>query len=346
MYKSYEEIFKQDESLGKTLKYVLSKKSEITNFLEKEDYDEIIFVACGSSYWLSLSAVETYFEKFGIRCSAVTSGDIVMNPKQYIGRYGKPLIITPSRSGNTTETLRALSFLKQQYNNARILGIVEYENASLANHADLLLSLPWANEQSVCQTRSFSNLYLTCILVAAIFGNDHAMISHIEAYITEFPDLSKSIEELVKDISNDRVLQNLITLGNGRLYGLSCEGAYITIEMAQAPAHFFYTLEFRHGPIVLINETYLVVLYSNGSQNDLEEKLIKDIQAKGAKVLVISSNNGLESADFLALTNKNYPPEVVGLFASFVTQALAYQKALRLQVNPDQPKDLVPWIAI
>ncbi|MBA4167480.1 MAG: SIS domain-containing protein [Chitinophagaceae bacterium] len=345
MYKSHKEIFRQDISLEETLRYVLSMEKEINDFFIRNEFDEIVFVACGSSYWLSLSAVETFSETIGIRCSAITSGDVVMNPDQYVNRYGKPLIIAPSRSGNTTETIKAIDFLKERYS-CPVLAIVEYEDTKLGIRADLLLNIPWAKEISICQTRSFSNLYLVCILIPAILKNNQAFLSEIRQYINLFENLSGEAEKYIKNIFDKNDFEGLITLGNGKLFGLICEGAYITVEMAQAPAHFYYTLEFRHGPIVLLDETYLVVLCSMGNQDELEINLIKDIQAKGARVLCIADSDNIIQADFSLTIGKKVPQEITGLYISFVTQAIAYYKALALEVNPDVPRDLVQWIQI
>lgn len=345
MYNAYSEIFEQGDSLKKSFDYFVSKKQELKSFFESNTYDEILFVACGSSYWLSLSAAETFFDKFNIRCTAVTSGDVVMNPHSFKGRYKNPLIITPSRSGNTTETIQTIQFFKSEYN-CKVLAIVEYENAKLRTHADFTLDIPWANEISVCQTRSFSNLYLSCVLIAALVKDDAVLLNDLADYIQSFKAISQQTEKVVHAFMNDSTLKNLITLGNGKLFGVMCEGAYITVEMAQAPAHFFYTLEFRHGPIVLLDERYLVVMFSSGNQQVLEEKMIADIQAKGSKVLVIAAENLLATANGLLTLNKKCSTEVVGLYGSFVTQAMAYHKALALKVNPDSPKDLVPWIQI
>ncbi|MBA2561907.1 MAG: SIS domain-containing protein [Chitinophagaceae bacterium] len=240
----------------------------------------------------------------------------------------------------------AIDIFKQQ-SECCVLGIVEYDDAKLSEYADLLLSIPWANETSICQTQSFSNLYLVCILTAALLKDDKCLLSDISDYISSFNSLSKHTENFIKDFFADHAyLTGLITLGNGKLFGVMCEGAYITVEMAQSPAHFFYTLEFRHGPIVLLDETYLVVLCSHSYQNELEENLIADIQKKGAKVLVIASENNLKNVNFILTPGKKYATEVLGLYASFVLQAIAYQKAIIMEVNPDKPKDLVAWIAI
>jgi fructoselysine-6-P-deglycase FrlB-like protein len=347
MYLSYDEIFNQDDSLKQTFSYVLSMTEEIRDFFSRYDYDEIVFVACGSSYWLSLSAAETFTEKLKIRCQAVTSGEIVMNPELHKDRYSKPLVIAPTRSGSTSETLAALEFMRTN-NTCRVLAVTAYPGPPVAGYADLLLNISWANETSICQTRSFSNLYLVCVMMAAIVSGDQALLTDISEYLTGFSFLRMQTEDLVKNLIPGRTeIRRLIILGHGKLFGLVCEGAYISIEMAQFAAHSFYTLEFRHGPIVLLDEYSLVVVFSDGRiDKKFEAGMIADIQANNSKVLVVSPEDSFPDADYRLTIGRPCSTEVTGLFGSLVTQALAYYKALDRKVNPDNPKDLVPWIKI
>lgn len=350
LFFSHDEIVNQGYSLRQTLTYVQQRASELTAFFDQKDYDEILFLACGSSYWLSLSAQETVAENLHIRVSSVTSGDMLMNPGQYQRRYSRPLVICPSRSGSTSETLSAVAWLKAHYG-CRVLALTEYGDSPLEAVADLTLHLPWANETSVCQTRSFSNLYLALVATAAYLSDNQVLIDDLNRYLDQIDSLSQRAEAFVQALLADQPnLTNLVTLGNGKLYGLACEGAYITVEMAQAPAHFFYTLEFRHGPIVMLNGSYLMVMFSNGDQNALENDLVTDMQINGASVLVVAPENnhhdGPNAANWVLSPPAGSGPEVVGLYGSLVTQLLAHYKALQAGVNPDQPKDLVPWIKI
>jgi fructoselysine-6-P-deglycase FrlB-like protein len=347
MYYSHNEIFNQGDSLKKTLDYILSMADEIRDFFGKDDYDEIVFIACGSSNWLSLSAAETFSEKLKIRCQAVTGGEIVMHPELYQDRYSKPLIIAPTRSGSTSETLTALDFLKKHYG-CRVLAITAYPDPPVAKHTDLLLNISWSNETSICQTRSFCNLYLASILMAALVSGDNALESDLAAYISTFPVLSRQTGDLMNTLFTSVASPgNLIVLGQGKLYGLACEGAYISIEMAQAPSWSFRTLEFRHGPIVLLDETFLVVVLSDGpSDNKFESGIIADIKANKSKVLVVSPQESFPEADYQLTFGRSCNTEVTGLAGSLVTQAIAYYRALQRKVDPDNPKDLVPWIKI
>jgi fructoselysine-6-P-deglycase FrlB-like protein len=117
--------------------------------------------------------------------------------------------------------------------------------------------------------------------------------------------------------------------------------------MAQFAAHSFYTLEFRHGPVVLLDEYSLVVIYSDGRiDKKFEDGIIADIQANNSKVLVVSPEDSFHNADYRLTIDRRCSTEVTGLYGSLVTQAIAYYKAIDLNVNPDNPKDLVPWIKI
>lgn len=346
MYQSYQEIFGQYQSLTETFKYILERKNTIKEFFAHNQPEEVVFVACGSSYWLSKSAAMTFENKTGIKSYAVTSGNVIMNKDYFQKAYKGPLVIAPSRSGNTTETLYAVEFIKETCN-AKVLSISENEDALIRNSSELFLCIPWANEISICQTRSFSNLYLSVILIAALVGNDQALIRDLEKYLVKLeslgPDVENKIKKIVDTFSN---WENLVVLGNGELYGVAIEGAYICIEMAQQKANYYQTLELRHGPIIMLDDSYLTVIFSNGKEKKLEEDVIRDCQNKGAKCLVISPLDNFETADYSFNLGWDAFPEVLALYGSFVMQGLAYYKAVNKGINPDMPAGLVSWIKI
>ena len=116
--------------------------------------------------------------------------------------------------------------------------------------------------------------------------------------------------------------------------------------MAQFPSHYYGTLELRHGPVVLIDKSYLTVLFCNGKPNPYEIQLISEIQQAGGKTAVIAGENSDSGADYSFIFGKDTMQEVSALFGVFVLQAMAYHKAVQLGLNPDKPKDLVQWIRI
>lgn len=347
MFHSYEEIYRQGDALGKTLDAVCASAEEIRAFICDDQYDSIVFLACGSSYWSSLSACVTMQEQTKKPCYAIKSGDVVLNERDYNARPWHPIVIAPSRSGATSETLRAIALFQKKYG-SKVFSLTEYPSSSLKSVSALNIELPWANEISVCQTRSFSCLYLAMIATAAIAGGDDALLADLSRYIDTFSDLSRSAEALVERLAQELPdWRGLVALGHGRQYGVVIEGAYINIEMAQLPAHYFGTLEWRHGPIVLANGSYLVCLTSGGdTARALEEAMAEETRAAGAKVLVIGAAQDFRSADYSASLGWDARPETAALYSVLLMQGIAYRQALLRGLDPDHPGDLQCWIKI
>jgi fructoselysine-6-P-deglycase FrlB-like protein len=346
MYEAYREIYEQGESLGRSLKHIRAYEHELKAFFSAKDHDEILFIACGSSYWLSLSAAATFEDLTGVRCTALKSGDVVLGPEPYLKAHPKALIIAPSRSGTTDETLRAIRIFKEAHGN-RVLAFAEYPDSPIAGEADLVIEIPWANEIGILQTRSFANLYLLCVALAALIGDDGALLKELEVYIASFPGHARRAEAFAESIVKDfPACSSLVCLGHGRQYGVVIEAAYISVEMNRFPAFYYGTLEFRHGPIVICDPSFLVAIFSWGAGRDHEEKMASEIRGRGAKVLAISDMGDFQNADFRLGMGQGHRPEVLALFGIMVMQGFAYHMTLRDGGNPDKPKDLVPWISL
>ena len=70
-------------TLRKTFNYIKSRESDLLSMINTIKYEEVVFIACGSSYWLSASASMTFQERTGIKSYTVTSGEVVMNLDYY-----------------------------------------------------------------------------------------------------------------------------------------------------------------------------------------------------------------------------------------------------------------------
>lgn len=342
-YLSHGEIHKQYISLGQTLGYVLDNKSRIVDFFSRgSNSGDIVFVACGSSYWMSLSAHKTMKLKTGRRSYAVKASEVVLCPEEFRGAYDDPVFICPSRSGRTQELLDAVEILKSMYPGSRVLSIVEYADNKLASNSDLSLNIGWANEDSVCQTRSFSNLYTACATMAALIGDDRAFIENLRKYLQNAPSLYLKHEAPICEIADAAKIKSIVALGSGLQYGIAVEGAYIVIEMSQFDANYFQLLEYRHGPIVTATPGTAVFICS-GMHSGHERKIAGEIRAAGAKVYAVATSD-VDWADHAFSLDGDYEKEIIALHFIFVMQSFAYHFAVSHGRNPDNPGNLVPYI--
>lgn len=343
-YHCYDEIHKQYVELKKTLNYIEDNRTQIKKFFE-ENQGDIVFIACGSSYWMSLSAKSTMKLKSKRNTFAVKAGDIVLNEDEYIGMFRNPVFICPSRSGSTGEVLQAIDILKKQYPGAKIFSLIEYENSELEKVSDMCLLLQWANEVAVCQTRSFSSLYLSCILIADIVAGETVLFEQAEKYIEAAPSLYERDEPILKEIIEKNDIKTLVSLGSGVQYGVCIEGAYIVIEVAEFASNYFQLFEYRHGPIVLTDQNTAVFIVSSKKSREYEDKIIHEIKKYTDMVYVVSDKASPHAQHTFTL-EQDFSDEIVALHFIFCMQSVSYRVAVKHGKNPDEPGDLVPFIQL
>src|SRR5271157_2486713 len=152
---------------------------------------EWIFVGCGTSYYLAQAAASS-FNYLKLPARAVPASDLLMYPALtlHAGRDYVPLVI--SRSGRTSEAVRAAQMLEKD-RNLRTIAITCADGQPLESECSVTLKLLDADEQSTVMTRSFTSMLLGLQYLAAIIsGND--------AFRRALIELPRQVEPLLKDI--------------------------------------------------------------------------------------------------------------------------------------------------
>jgi len=172
-------------------------------------------------------------------------------------------LIAISRSGTTTEIIDALSTIPR---GRPVLGIVGEAGSPVGERITKELDLPFADEQSVVQTR-FATTVLALLLGA--YGWDvEASAQRAERYLTEtLPDWAGDIKQFV-------------FLGRGVGSAIAQEAALKFREILATWSEAYATMEYRHGPISAINERSLVWIL-----DDQEPSIDDQIRATGARLI-------------------------------------------------------------
>src|SRR5208282_1877315 len=126
---------------------------------------EWIFVGCGTSYYLAQAAA-TSFNYLKLPARAVPASDLLLYPALILNadRHYIPVVI--SRSGRTSEAVRAAQMLEKDYN-LRTIAITCAEGQPLEAACSVTLKLLDADEQSTVMTRSFTSMLLGLQYLAA-----------------------------------------------------------------------------------------------------------------------------------------------------------------------------------
>ena len=331
-YCTYDEIKSQTQAWAEALRL-----SSCLSLPKAEDYDQVIFTGCGSTYYLSLAAAALYQQLTGRPARGVAGSELWLNPRTVLTR-GRTLLIAVSRSGTTTETLQAVSAFKSNYE-GEVLAIGNYDEA-LSRLADLSLIIESGQEESVAQTRSFASMYVAAVaLCARMAGQDHLLSA-----MKELPDAGQRLiaryEALAQEVGENLGLDRFYFLGSGIRYGLACELNLKMKEMTLTHSEPFPFLEFRHGPMSMVNRSALVVGLLSDANGKQEAKVLRDMEALDAQVL------SLGESDAMLKLMSNVPESVRGVLYLPVLQLAAFYRSLAKGLNPDRPNNLTAVVKL
>jgi fructoselysine-6-P-deglycase FrlB-like protein len=223
--------------------------------LPRRDH-HIAVIGCGTSYYIA-QAVATARESGGLGQSDAFVASEMPTTRHH------DLVVAISRSGTTTEVVRALELLPTEMPSLAISAVA---GTPVVDAAAAAILLPFADEASIVQTR-FATSVLA--LMRAYFGDD------LRRPIAEAQDaLSRPLPLDPSDF------EQFVFLGHGWAVGLASEAALKFREAAGAWAEAYPAMEYRHGPISVAGPSTLVWCLG-----PVEDALVSDIEATSATVV-------------------------------------------------------------
>ncbi len=303
---------------------------------------EWLFVACGSSLYLATAAASSWTLITGLRARAIPASEILLFPN---AAFLDPLhtqTVLISRSGSTSETVRAAALLSRDYK-ISTLAVACTSPSELVNACDLSISLPAANEESMVMTRSFTSLLLTMQLFAARRANNVELPAKLEAMAAHFAPQIHPLSERMKTFVDEHDFADYVFFGQGPFYGIASEGALKLTEMSCSYSQVFHTLEFRHGPKTIVApETCLTFLLSESGM-DAESEMLAEMKELGATIIAVCNraNNAIRSSSDLVFELGADLPELATLAPFLVpAQLLGFHTSAKKRLNPDSPRNL------
>ena len=300
-----------------------------------------IFVGCGTSYYLAQTAASS-FNHLKLPARAIPASDLLMYPALTLhpGRDYIPVVI--SRSGRTSEAIRAAQMLERDYN-LRTIVITCADGQPLEPSCSATLKLLDADEQSTVMTRSFTSMLLGLqYLGATVSGND--------AFRRALTALPQQVEPLLNDVPQrlrlfveSRSFSDFVFLAQGPLFGIASECMLKVTESSRSYAQVFHSLEFRHGPKSIAGSETLITFLMSETSYDAELELLEEMKALGAATLVIANrvdSRAQRASDFAIELGLQSPEYVRPAAFAIWGQLYGVYYGLKKGLNPDSPKNL------
>jgi glutamine---fructose-6-phosphate transaminase (isomerizing) len=305
------------------------------------DADEWLFIGCGSSYYVALCAAASMTAIAALCARAVPASEVLFYPDVVLAATKKYAPVLISRSGQTSEVLKAAELLRSR--SVQTLAISCAEGQALEKLTSFTITLPGTDEKSTVMTRSFTSMLLTLQTLAAVLANN----SEQQENLRRMPDLAapalSALPERIRAFVAQHQFADYVCLGQGPFFGLACEYALKVTEMSVSYAQAFHTLEFRHGPKSIVGpETLLVFLISEAGYA-AEADLLEEMKSLGATTLVVVNHADKRvraAADMLVELSVD-APQLALLAPSLVPgQLLGLYTGLKKCLDPDSPRNL------
>lgn len=255
------------------------------------DGARVAVVGCGTS-WFMAQSYATAREAAG---KGVT--DAFAASEAFIASRDYDVLVAITRSGTTSEVLELLNELDGSIPTVAVIGDV---SSPIVGKVDQVVELPYADEESVVQTR-FATTALAYLLTSVGVDLTDAVADARTAVTAETP------AELID-------AEQFTFLGRGWTVGLAHEAALKMREAVQGWTESYPAMDYRHGPISIAAPNRVTWMLG-----DEPEGLAGDMVRTGALYL----NNEVHPLAELARIHR-----------------VTLDRARSRGMNPDQPRNL------
>lgn len=319
---------------------------------ELENIDQIVIVACGTSWHAGL--VGEYMIESMARIPVQVQYASEFRYRDPIINH-RTLVISISQSGETADTLAAIREAKEK--GAKVMGITNVIGSTIARETDFGSYIHAGTEIGVASTKAFTSQLTVLFLLGWMLGRMRILPPETGAkFAAELTKIPGKVEEIlgyndyIKNlVTSNGIPTNALYLGRGINFPVALEGALKLKEISYIHAEGYPAAEMKHGPIALIDENMPVIFIA--PDDFVYDKILNNIQevkTRKGKVIAIANKNSKGIED--VTDNVIYIPRTISLLSPLLTviplQLLAYHYAIAKDCNVDQPRNLAKSVTV
>ncbi len=211
------------------------------------------------------------------------------------------------------------------------------------------LKLPWADEESMVMTRSFTSILLLFERLGAKFIGNAELADALDSLPEKTERWLAANADTIRALGTKRRFADFVFLGQGAHYWLAQEAALKLTEMSSSYAQAYHTLEFRHGPKSIASKDTLItfLLYEDAAEE--ESSLVDEVKKLGAATFVVANRTTSalrRESDLLIELGMDEPEYARLALTAIPAQLLGLAVGLRKRLNPDVPKNLTRAVVL
>jgi glucosamine--fructose-6-phosphate aminotransferase (isomerizing) len=336
------EILSQPETWLASLDELRKNNSLNGVLAEAGSRNEWLFLGCGTSFYLAEVAAASWTLLTGQRARALPASEPLLFPDLTLARSAGLQAVVISRSGRTSEALRAAHLVSREYR-VPTLGLTCASGSPLEEACDRTIRICAADEKSMVMTRSFTSMLLALQHLAACRIADNSFRASLEAMATHFSRQIRPLADRIEAFVEEHTFADYVFLGQGPFHGIAREASLKVTEMSCSYSQAYHTLEFRHGPKAIVGPDTCLTFFLGESGSQAETEVLTEMKELGGVTLAVCnhSNEAIRrSADFVFELGLAAPE--LAVLAPFVVpaQLLGFYAGIKKGHNPDHPRNL------
>ncbi|SEL37790.1 glutamine--fructose-6-phosphate transaminase (isomerizing) [Haloferax larsenii] len=351
----YKEIHEQPGALRRTIH---GRLNPLNGGVELEafppgafaDVEQIHLVAMGTSHHAGMYAASLMAAR-GIPAFPFMAGEYAVTvPPVTPGT----LVVAVSQSGETADTLDAVR--RARAAGARTLAVTNVVGSSITRECDAELLIRAGPEIGVAATKTFSSqvtalTLLTERLVEDVTGTKSGDTHEVVDALSRLPGDVQEVLDTATAAAIAAEYQDsdaYFFIGRGIAHPVALEGALKFKEISYEHAEGFAASELKHGPLALVTPLTPVFAIFTGEEDEATLSNVKEVQARGAPVVAITSDTDGEISEFAdhVLAIPETHPDVAGVLANVQLQLVAYHAAKLLDRPIDKPRNLAKCVTV
>ena len=339
------EILRQPECWRRSLRTVAGFELSDIFYARKGESREWLYIGCGTSYYLAQAAAATYTALTGMRARAVPASEVYLCPELALRKGERFVPVLISRSGRTSEVLRAAEYLKQ-------LGVsslaITCDGNELKQVADCTIQLP-VHELSTVMTSSFTSMLLALQYLSATLAGNFSFVQSLESLPEAMDGLLKSQAGKIQNFVQQHSFEDYVYLGQGAFVGIAAEAALKVMESSCSYAQSFHTMEFRHGPKSIVSPKTMIGFFLSSNSYEDELSVLQEMHDLGGIIFAVTNqaDTRLTSHAHCLIEMGLAGPSLSHLAPAVVWgQLLGVLSGIKRGLNPDSPKNLTRSVVL
>jgi glucosamine--fructose-6-phosphate aminotransferase (isomerizing) len=253
-------------------------------------FGEVIFFGNGSSYHAACLARDYLLSVARMPARAVYASDAFQLPES---RTVNALALALSHSGSSTDVLGAVERARHQ--GVATIAITNIPGSPLTQAVEPCWVTGAGREDAIPSTKGFTALAAASLLLASHIGEARGVAKvHAKGAAKRITHASRSLASWLDGPDRTRFASSIVAsaravafVGKGMMYPVACDGALKLLEVAYLPALAYPPEEFRHGPVALADERFVLIGLMPRRHDPGLARLMEDVRDTGASVIAV-----------------------------------------------------------